>query len=144
MSGRILAVDPGGKRHGIAISDPTGTIANPLTVVKHVSRAVDATMIADLAHEHGAICIVIGQAFEWDGTPGPMGRQAARLAEVLGGQTDVPVVLWDESGSTKAARSARLAMGASKAKRRGHLDELAATYILQSYLDDQDTKERSV
>ena len=143
MSGRIVAVDPGEKRHGLAISDPTGTIANPLTVVKHVSRAADAAMIAELAHENGAVCIVIGQAFELDGTPGPMGRQAARLAEVVRGQTDVPVVLWDESGSTKAARSARLAMGASKAKRRGHLDELAATYILQSYLDDQDMNERS-
>jgi putative holliday junction resolvase len=144
MSGRIMAVDPGEKRHGIAISDPTGMIANPLTVLKHVSRKADAAIIGEIARQNEAVCIVIGQAFELDGTPGPMGRQAARLAEVLRDLTDTPVVLWDESGSTKAARSARLAMGASKAKRRGHLDELAATYILQSYLDNLDQNKRSV
>ena len=56
---RILAVDPGSVRIGIAISDPTGTIANPLTVIRHISRAVDAATIVDLAAEHGAMKIVV-------------------------------------------------------------------------------------
>jgi putative Holliday junction resolvase len=138
-----MAVDPGEKRHGIAISDLTGTIANPLLVLKHVSRAEDAAKIARLAGENDAVCIIIGQAFDLDGMPGPMGRQAARLADAVRNHTELPVVLWDESGSTKAARAARLAMGAPKAKRRGHLDEIAATYILQNYLDCQNTVKRS-
>lgn len=132
---RILAVDPGEKRLGIAISDPSGTIANPLTVLKHISRPLDAAAIAQLARENQAGLIVIGQALDEDGLPTPEGRRAGRLAEAVQGQTDLPVVLWDESGSTREARSARLAMGASRRKRSGHLDDLAATYILQTYLD---------
>jgi putative pre-16S rRNA nuclease len=132
---RILAVDPGDQRLGIAISDPSGTIANPLTVLKHVSRLLDAAAIAQLALENQASLIVIGQALDEDGLPTPEGRKAGRLAEAVMGQTDLPIVLWDESGSTSAARSARLAMGASRRRRSGHLDDLAATYILQTYLD---------
>jgi putative Holliday junction resolvase len=132
---RILAVDPGEKRLGIALSDPTGSIANPLTVIRHVSRAVDAAVIAQLASEHEAGKIVIGQALDIEGRPSFEGRRAGRLANVLRTQTDLPVELWDESGSTQAARAARMAMGVKRSKRRGHLDDLAATYILQSYLD---------
>lgn len=135
LTGRVLAVDPGEKRLGIAISDPTATIAGPLTVLSHVSRAVNAASIASLARENAALLIVIGQALDWDGGVTPSSRRAARLAEALRGQTDLPVVLWDESGSTREARSARLAMGVSRRKRHGHLDELAATVILQSFLD---------
>lgn len=132
---RTLAVDPGEKRLGIAISDPTGTIANPLTVIEHVSRPLDAAQIAQLAHEHEAGLIIVGQALDDEGRPTSQGRSAARLASAIRSQTKLPVRLWDESGSTLAARSARVAMGAPTRKRRGHLDDLAATYILQTYLD---------
>jgi len=135
MRGRILAVDPGEKRLGIALSDPTGTIANPLDVITHVSRAIDAATIAQLASENGAIKIVIGQALDVDGDPSPQGRRAARLAEAIRAQADLPVDLWDECGSTREARAARIALGSPRRKRRGHLDELAATVILQTYLD---------
>ncbi len=102
---RVLAIDPGEKRLGIAISDPTGTIANPLTVIHHVSRALDAAEIAQLANDHGAAKIIVGQALDEYGEPTPEGRKAARLAEAIKLQTDTPVALWDESGSTQAARS---------------------------------------
>ncbi len=134
-TGRVLAVDPGEKRLGIAVSDPTATIANPLTVLTHVSRIVNAASIAQLARDYGVVLIVVGQALDWDGGETPSSRRAARLAEALREQTDIPVTLWDESGSTREARSARIAMGASRRKRQGHLDEIAATVILQSYLD---------
>ncbi len=138
---RILAVDPGEKRLGIALSDPTNTIAGPLSIIKHVARPIDAAAIAQLAVENGAGLIVIGQSLDEEGEPTPEGRKAARLAEAVRGQTSLPVVLWDESGSTQSARSASIAMGVSARRRRrqghGHLDELAATVILQSYLDAQ-------
>lgn len=136
-TGRVMAVDPGDKRLGIALSDPTATIANPFTVLAHVARAIDAAGIAQIAREQGVVLIVIGQALDWDGGATPSSRKAARLAEAIRAQTDVPVALWDESGSTNEARSARIAMGANRRKRQGHLDELAATVILQSYLDAQ-------
>lgn len=132
---RILGLDPGEKRIGVAISDPSGTIANPLTVLEHVSRPIDAANITQLAHEHQVGLIVIGQALDHDGLPTYSGRRAARLAKAIGSQTDIPVELWDESYSTQEARAARIALGSKRAKRQGHLDELAATVILQSYLD---------
>ncbi|RLD11131.1 MAG: Holliday junction resolvase RuvX [Chloroflexota bacterium] len=133
--GRILAIDPGEKRLGVALSDPTGTIANPLKVLKHVSREKDAETIAQLAAEHEAVTIVVGQAVNWDGEMSSQGRKAARLAGAIRAKTDIPVKLWNEYGSTQAARSARIAMGVSRQKRSGHLDELAATVILQNYLE---------
>ena len=134
---RVLAVDHGEKRIGLAISDLTGTIANPLSVIKHVSRAIDAAQVATLALELEAKLIVIGQSFDEDGQPNLAGRRAARFAEALKEQTDLPVELWDESFSTQEARAARIQMGVSRKKRAGHLDQLAATVILQSYLDAQ-------
>jgi len=131
----VLAVDPGEKNIGLALSDPTGTIANPLVVIKHISRPRDATAITQVAVERGAACIVVGQALDENGQPTYTGRRALRLAAAIRTQTDIPVVLWDESSSTATARAARVAMGVSRNKRRGHLDKLAATVILQSYLD---------
>ncbi len=136
---RILAVDPGEKRLGIALSDPTGLIANPLKIIEHVSRPVDAATIASIAEEQGAGKIIIGQALDPENQPTPQSRSAARLADAVRQQTNLPVELWDESGSTLAARTAHIALGGSAHKRRqrghGHLDDLAATYILQTYLD---------
>ena len=132
---RILAVDPGSKRICLAISDPTGTIANPLTVIVHVARLVDAAAVADLAASRAAGLIVIGQSFDDEGNPSFEGRRSVRFAEALQTQTSIPVILWDESFTTQAARLARIQMGVARKSRSGHLDELAATALLQSYLD---------
>jgi putative Holliday junction resolvase len=135
MSGRILAVDPGDKRIGIALSDPTRMIARPLVVLQHTSRLIDSASIAGLAADHGATLIIVGQALGDEGQLTPQARHAVHLAEAIKEQTNLPVELWDESGSTQAARASRLAMGVSRRKRGGHLDEVAAAVILQSYLD---------
>ncbi len=135
MNQRVLAVDPGEKRIGIAISDPTGTIANPLTVVNHVSRLIDAAQIARIAAENAVEVIVVGQALGDDGEVGPAARKSQRMADAIQQQTNLVVELWDESGSTNEARETRFEMGVSRRKRSGHLDELAAVIILQSYLD---------
>ncbi len=132
---RILGVDPGEKNIGIALSDPTQTIASPITVVKHISRPIDAATIAQIATENGVERIIVGQAFDLEGKPNFSGRKAARLAAAIRTQTDLPVELWDESNSTQEARSARIALGSNRKKRGGHLDELAATVILQTYLN---------
>jgi putative Holliday junction resolvase len=137
---RILGIDPGEKHIGIAISDPTGTIANPLLVINHVSRVIDAASIAQTAHEKEARLIVVGQALDVDGKPTYSGRRAVRLAATIHSQTDIPVILWDESNSTQVARSAQIYLGATRRKRSGHLDALAATVILQAYLDSQSTE----
>lgn len=133
----LLAVDPGERRIGLAISDPSGTIGRPLTVLAHVSRLVDAAAIANLAQENGVKLIIIGQALNSDGEAGPAARKATRLAETLRTQTAIPVVLWDEGGTTVTARETLIEMGVSRSRRRGHQDALAAALILKSYIDAQ-------
>ncbi len=134
---RILGIDPGEKNIGIAISDPTGSIANPLTIIKHASRPEDAAAIAQLAAEKGVGLIIVGQNLDDEGQPTFQGRRARRLGGAIRAISAIPVEFWDESGSTQSARQARLAMDVPRDKRRGHLDELAATVILQSYLDSE-------
>ena len=130
-----MAVDPGEKRIGLAISDPTGMLARPLQVITHIARAVDAALIAAVAAEQGAVRIIVGQAMDDEGLPSPEGRKAARLAEAVQSQTALPVELWDESFSTQTARETRFILGINRKKRSGHMDDAAAAVILQSYLD---------
>lgn len=132
---RILAVDHGEKRIGLAMTDSTGTISSPLKVINHVSRVIDAAQVAETVTENGVEMVIIGQSFDEQGSPNPAGRRAARFAEALKTQTQIPIVLWDESFSTQEARNSRIEMGVRRKKRTGHLDELAATMILQSYLE---------
>ena len=132
---RVLAVDHGEKHIGLALSDPTATIASPFKVLQHASRLMDAAQVANLASENDVTLIVIGQSFDEEGKPNLSGRRAAKFAEVLKGQTQIPVILWDESLSTQDARAARIEMGVPRRKRAGHMDELAAVMILKSYLE---------
>jgi len=132
---RILAVDHGEKRIGLALSDPTVTIASPFKVINHVSRMMDAAQVANLAAENEVALIVIGQSYDEEGNPNLAGRRAAKFAEALKEQTQIPIVLWDESFSTQDARATRIEMGVSRKQRSGHIDELAAVMILKSYLD---------
>ena len=132
---RVLGVDHGEKRIGLAISDATATLARPLSVIEHVSRAVDAAQVAAAATDQLAELIVIGQSFDEEGRANLAGRRAARFAEALRTQTTLPIVLWDESLSTADAREYRRAAGASRKDRQGHLDDAAAAVLLQSYLD---------
>ena len=132
---RILAVDHGEKRIGLALSDPTATIASPFKVIEHASRVMDAAQVANLAAENEVALIVIGQSYDEEGNPNLAGRRAAKFAEALKEQTQIPIVLWDESFSTQDARATRIEMGVSRKERSGHMDELAAVMILKSYLD---------
>ena len=134
---RIIAVDPGQKRIGLALSDPTMTIASPLCVLKHISLVVDAAQISQMAEDNHAILIVIGQALGPDGEETASSRHARKLADAIEAQKTIQVVLFDESGSTQMARQARVEMRVNREKRSGHLDALAATVILQNYLDER-------
>lgn len=136
---RILAVDHGEKRIGLALSDPTGTLASPLKVIGHVSRLLDAAQVANLALENDVDLIVVGQSFDEQGNPNPAGRRAARFAEALKEQTHIPVEMFDESFSTQDARSTVIEMGISRKKRAGHHDALAAVMILRSYIETRRT-----
>jgi putative Holliday junction resolvase len=132
---RVLAVDHGEKRIGLAISDTTGVLARPLQVILHVSRDADVQRVAELARENDAVRILVGYSMDEEGAPKPAGQRAKRFADALRARVTIPVELWDESMSTQDARSAQLAAGVSRRRRRAAVDALAASFILQSYLD---------
>ena len=136
--GRVLCVDWGTKNIGLAISDPSRTIASPLSIIKHISRAKDAERIGQIAEERGAALIVVGASFLDSGEPTHAGRSAFRLIEVIRRNTSIPVQVFDEGGSTIKAREIRRKAGAPKKKRGGHLDATAAAVILQDYLDQKE------
>lgn len=126
---RLLGVDPGEVRIGLAVSDPSGIVARPLKVLRHRSRRHDARTIAGLAEEHQARQIVVGVPLDLEGEAGPQARRALRLAEAIQSVSDIPVVTWDESGTTQAAQR-------TGGKSAG-IDARAAAVILQEYLDAQ-------
>ena len=134
---KILAIDPGSKHIGLAISDPTGTISRPLLILHHRSRIEDNEKILSIALEEGVDTVIVGQSLEDDGEPSFEGRRSARMAESLKERLNIPIVLWNEGFSTLDARHTRIQAGGSRKKRRGHLDDVAAAIILQSYLDAQ-------
>jgi len=134
---RTLGVDPGDKRIGLAISDLSGTIANPLMVISHEKRETDAKEIVSVAEKHDVQLIVVGVAMDEEGELSPSGRKGKRLADMIQSLSSIKVVLWDESGSTNKAIDARIHMGVKRKQRKGHMDELAATIILQDYLNSQ-------
>ncbi|MBI9048319.1 MAG: Holliday junction resolvase RuvX [Anaerolineaceae bacterium] len=135
MNNRILGIDPGDKRIGLAISDETGTIANPLSVLQHISRAENARRIVGIVHDLDAASIVIGRTLNEDGEVSFQGRKSERLKQAILDITEIPVDFWNEDFSTNQALESRQRMGVKKKKRKGHLDEIAATIILQGYLD---------
>jgi putative holliday junction resolvase len=132
---RIIGIDRGDKRIGLAVSDETGLIANPVKVIEHISLAVNAAEITLLAKSLNAEVIVIGVAKDGENQLSPSGRKSIRLGEEIERQSGLPVKYMDEYGSTRLARDTALEMGLKRSKRGGHRDDVAAVIILQSYLD---------
>jgi putative Holliday junction resolvase len=139
---RLLALDVGDRRVGVAVSDELGLIATPLTVVHRRSKAEDFARIARLAREQGVAGLVIGHPLDDDGRAGAQARRveryAAALVDALRGEgLELPVVFWDERMSTVRAQEAMIAAGRKAQDRRARIDAVAAAVILQDYLDEQ-------
>ena len=136
---RVLALDVGERRVGVAISDPTGALARPLQTLLCGSREEDFAAIAGLVAEHDVGLVVVGRPLSLDGTEGPQARRVARYAEALAAHLPVRVVSWDERYTTAEAkeilRQGRGEKGRRRAHDKGKLDAVAAAVILQSYLD---------
>lgn len=133
--GRVLAIDPGSRRVGVAVSDPSATIAQPLTVLAANPGATLVERLAGLAREQEATALVVGLPRRLDGGLGPEAKAARTLADELRRATGLEVTLVDERLTSAAAERALLSGGASRARRRQLSDKVAATMILQSYLD---------
>ncbi len=132
-----MALDLGEKRIGIAISDPTRTIASPHSVLNRTSRAGDFAHYAQLIDEQRITLLVVGLPITLGGHEGQRAAWVRDYAEGLRDQIDIPIVFWDESLSTVEATAALHAQGRRGRKVKDRVDAVAATLILQSYLDAQ-------
>jgi putative pre-16S rRNA nuclease len=139
---KLLALDVGDRRIGVAVSDATGLIATPVAVIRRTSKAEDCRKIAGLVQEQGAQGLVVGHPVNKDGSAGSQAqrieRYAAALVEGLKAEgIDVQAVLWDERMSTQRAQEAMIAAGRKARHRQGWIDAVAAAVILQDYLDEK-------
>jgi putative Holliday junction resolvase len=134
--GRLLALDIGEKRIGVAVCDETGTLATPLTAITRASRREDfervARLVADLRIER----VIAGYPRSLSGQEGPQAQRVRRYVEALAATLPVPVELWDERYTTvEAAERLRDSTPKRKQRERGQLDAAAAAIILQDYLE---------
>ncbi len=133
--GRVLGVDLGAARIGLAASDPMGITAQPLDVIPNDGDP--CTAVAQRAAEIGADEIVVGLPVRLDGTKGPAAEAAESFAGELRSATGLQVTLWDERLSTVEAQRAMQAGGSNSRKQRGRVDKVAAALFLQSFLDSR-------
>ncbi|HEU5407107.1 MAG TPA: Holliday junction resolvase RuvX [Nitrospira sp.] len=138
MSGRILALDYGTKRIGVALSDELGWTAQPLETFERRTLDWDVTHIAALVGMHNVERVVLGLPLQLDGREGPAVRAMREFTVKLEAGLSVPIVRWDERMTTKAAEELLIAADVSRKKRKGIVDRIAAAILLRSYLEAQD------
>ena len=133
-SGRIIALDIGTVRIGVAASDPTGIFATPVAVLK-----ADKNWMEDLAgivEKYGAVRLLVGLPRRTDGSEGPEAESVRRVISRLSDRfPDMEILTWDERFTTVIAVSALLEADVSRTRRKGRIDKVAASILLQSYLD---------
>ena len=136
--GRVLGIDAGERRVGVALSDESRLLATPLTVLDRVhglAPVLDA--LGDVARREGVARMVVGLPLNADGSEGRQARRARDFARVAERGVGVPVEMWDERLSTRAAEEIVRAQGRAtkRLRQKGQLDAIAAAVILQDYLD---------
>lgn len=133
--GRLVGLDVGTKRFGIAVSDPLKMFASPHSVIKvdHDKEALKG--VVRVCAEQEAETLVVGLPLNMDGTCGPAAERVEAFVEKLRRRVDVPIVLWDERLSTKTAEAALIEADTRRARRKALVDKIAAQVLLQHYMD---------
>lgn len=142
---RILCLDIGTRRIGMAASDPLGLTAQPLGVIERRGGTKDFEVIADRCRELGAELLLIGLPLDEEGEEGPQAEKvrgyASKLKDYLRGHDlDMPIEMWDERYSTARAEERLIAADVSRARRREVIDKMAAVVILEDYLSSLETQ----
>ena len=135
MNVKTAAVDLGDVRTGLAFSDGLGVIAGRALTLTAKNREELISKLLSEINAEGASLIVVGLPLNMDGTEGPRAEKARAFAELLKKETSVPVVLWDERSTSVTANRILSDAGKKKKKQRALVDAVAASVILQSYLD---------
>ncbi len=134
---RILGLDIGSKRIGIALSDELTLTAQPLEVLSAKTAEQDAKHIVGLVNQYTVSEIVVGMPFNMDGSAGTQAQKVREFIALLSTMISIPVLEWDERLSTVAADRILLEADLSRSKRRKLVDKIAAVLILQGYLDNR-------
>lgn len=134
-TGRLLGIDYGRVRLGLALSDPERRIASPLATYERQSRKADAAFFRDLIQREEITGLVIGLPVHTSGREGQLAAEARAFGRWLARLTRLPLVFWDERFTTQAAESLLREAGLSAARRKARRDRVAAQLLLQSYLD---------
>lgn len=135
---RFLALDLGSRRIGIAVSDELGLTAQPvLTLLRRRNPREDLRSIARLARRHAVAAIVVGNPLHLSGQASPRSAKTQAFAQELGALTGLPIHLWDERLTTRDAHQILYEAGHPRQAHRPIVDQVAATLILQSFLDEQ-------
>ena len=132
---RLLGLDVGERRIGVAVCDPTGTVVTPLAAIVRADLEEDLTAVTRLATEQGAEAIVVGLPISLDGRIGPQAKRTQGFIRALSERSSVPVHTQDERFSTVEAERLLREGGRSPSRDKGLLDSAAACVILQAYLD---------
>ena len=130
-----MAIDYGDARTGVAVSDITGTLAGDAWVIKGRRAEIVADAIADAARDRGVERIVLGYPLNMDGTAGPRAEKSLELRDMLAERTGLDIVMWDERRTTVAAHNILSENGRRGKKRKESVDAVAATLILEGYLN---------
>jgi len=137
-TGRVLAVDWGQRRFGVAVSDPSRLIAQPLvTLTRRPKQRAPVAAVLALITQHDIAEVVVGLPLTPEGGEGEAAHAARAFAEALARRSGRPVTLWDERLSTARALRAAREAGVKDRDSRGRIDQMAAVVILQSWLDAQ-------
>lgn len=132
---RILGLDIGDKTIGVAISDPLGITAQGIKTIMRKNKKTDIEEVKKVCEEYQVETIVAGLPKNMNGTLGPQSEKVLNFCEALKNNLDISIEMWDERLTTVAAHRAMLEADLSRAKRKKIVDKIAATYILQGYLD---------
>lgn len=132
---RIMAIDYGDARTGVAISDPTGLLAGHTAVIRSRKPEFVAEELARIAAEHGVEELVMGFPRNMDGTEGPRAQLYRDFADKVAQSTGLTPVLWDERRTTIDAHRILFEAGKNAKKRKKTVDAVAASLILEGYLD---------
>jgi putative Holliday junction resolvase len=132
---RIMSLDIGSKTIGVAVCDPLGITAQGIKTIRRENIKKDISEILSVIEEYGVEKIVAGYPKKLDGTPGPMCEEVDRVCNKLSKRADKEIIYQDERFTTSAAQRVLLEADVSRAKRKQVVDTVAATFILQTYLD---------
>jgi putative Holliday junction resolvase len=134
VSKRILALDPGSKRIGVALSDEMRWIAQPLETFERRTLDDDVAHIGQLIHDHDVGQVIMGMPLRLDGTMGTAAEQVEKFKAHLEEALSISIVAWDERLTSKSAEAMLIEADVSRKKRKGAVDRVAAAILLQSYL----------